>query len=84
MTIEIMPDSAATSQDRVHAISCKLRRVEPVTAANASRCQVRALANNQRQPERLVYFVRAIADNKVVDPELAVARLLKTVILESE
>ena len=87
MTTIIESANAPTSEDRFHAICQKLRRDEPVSAAEARMfarwCERMVRANNRRQLERLVCFVIDVANNDVVDPNLAAADLLGTLDVDS-
>ena len=79
--------NTTTGHDRVHAICGKLRRDETVSAAKARAyarlCESMARANNRKPTERLIRFDREIADNNVVDPDLAGADLLESLDVES-
>lgn len=67
-------------------VCSKMHRDQDITAEArmfARWCERMVRANNRRQLERLVYFVRAIADNNVVDAQLAAADLLQGLDIES-
>lgn len=67
-------------------VCSKMHRDQDITAEArmfARWCERMVRANNRRQLERLVCFVIDVANNDVVDPNLAAADLLGTLDVDS-